>query len=187
MTNYDTWVGITSKDKSIHSHSLNNDSVWLIKLGFPAKTSQFINTDSLIVLQAKLNMDYNKFHSPIAFHHFGYFVAMNFCILSFLLVTAGAICQNSTNQDNFSYLPKLRLLRNHCVARNQIFCLQNGEDDHHFALYRGRLRHLASVIGVYRKKGQSHICYFRNESSLDLVDVNTMTGGELYTIGMWHL
>ena len=28
-------------------------------------------------------------------------------------------------------------------------------------------------------------CYFRNESSLGLVDVNTMTGGELYTIYMY--
>ena len=129
-------------------------------------------------------MAYNKFHSSGGFRQFGFFVAMGFCVLSFILVKAGAICQNPTNQDNFSYLPKLRLLHNNSVGAYQIFCMQDRVHDYHFALYRGRLSHLASVIGVYRKQGQSHICYYRNESSLDLVDVNTMTGGELYTIGM---
>ena len=128
-------------------------------------------------------MDYSKLH-PVILCNFGFFVAMDFYILSFLLVTSRAICNNSTHPDNLSYLPKVHLLRNNSVAANQIFCLQDGVGDPYFALFRGRLSHLASVIGVYRKQGQSHICYYRNESSLDLVDVNTMTGGELYTIGM---
>ena len=128
-------------------------------------------------------MDYSKLHSVI-FCNFGNFVATYFYILGFLLVTAGAICNNSTNPDNLSYFTKLRLLRNNSVAANRIFCLQDAVDDPHFALFRGRLSHLASVIRVYRKQGQSHICYYRNVSSLDLVDVNTMTGKELFTIGM---
>ena len=132
-------------------------------------------------------MDYSRLHSSGAFDHFGHFVVTGFCILSFLLATATAICQNSTNPENFSYLQKLRLLRINSVATKQIFCLQDRVGDPYFALFRGRLSHLASVIGVYRNEGQSHFCYFRNESSLDLVDVNTMTGGEIYTIGMCQL
>ena len=109
---------------------------------------------------------------------------MEFYILSLLLATAGAICQHSTNPDNFSYLPKLRLQRNTSVVAKQIFCSQNSIGDNQFVLYRGRLIPFDSVIGVYTKKYQSHICYFKNINGMNLVDVNTLTGGELYTVGM---
>ena len=109
---------------------------------------------------------------------------MDFYILSLLLATADAICHQSTNLDNFSYLPKLRLLRNSSVVAKQIFCSRNSAGDDRFVLYRGRLSHFDSVIGVYSKKHQAHVCYFKNISNLNLVDVTTLTGGELYTIGM---
>ena len=112
-------------------------------------------------------------------HMFGIF---QFITFSFLFVVVDAACQKAINPENFSYMSDLRLLKNDSVAGGQIFCSQETGKHSHFALIRGRIPHLESVIGVYRKNQQSQVCYFSNVTDR-LVDVTTLTGGELYTIG----
>ena len=99
-----------------------------------------------------------------------------FFTFSFIFVAADAACQMN------SYMPYLRFLRNDTVAEGKIFCSQETGKHLEFALARGSLPHLESVIGVYRKNQQSQVCYFKNVTD-GQVDVTALTGGELYTIG----
>ena len=114
-------------------------------------------------------------------HMFG---IVQFITFSFIVIDAA--CQKATNPENFSYMSDLRLLRNDSVAGGQIFCSEDTGKHSHFALTRGRIPHLDSVIGVYRNNQQSQVCYFNNKITTGLVDVTTLTGGELYTIGNYR-
>ena len=76
----------------------------------------------------------------------------------------------------------MRLLRNDSVAKGQVFCSQDTQNDPRFALFRGKIPHMDYVIGIYRKNQQSQFCYFQKISN-GFVDVTSLTGGKLYTIG----
>ena len=104
-----------------------------------------------------------------------------FFILNFAFVIADASCDKSSSQDNFSYLPIVRLKMNNSIPQGQVFCSQDGRHPR-FALTRGKIPHMESVIGVYRKNQQSQICYYKNINN-EFLDVTTLTGGDFYIIG----
>ena len=103
-------------------------------------------------------------------------------ILSLIFITVEATCHNTTSKDNFLYKSALRLLRNDSVEKGKIFCSQDTNKDPQFALFKGKIPYIDSIIGVYRNDQQSHYCYFRKISKR-FVDVTDLTWGELYTIG----
>ena len=113
------------------------------------------------------------------------FAIVWFFILPFMNAVDAA-CQKTTSPENFSYMSYLQFLRNDSVAGGQIFCSQETDKHLYFALTRGKIPHLDSVIGVYRKNQQSQVCYFNNKITTGLADVTTLSGGEIYTIGNYN-
>ena len=103
-------------------------------------------------------------------------------ILSITFDTATAACQNVLSPENFSYLPYLHFKRNDSVSQGQVFCSKDTNHHPYFGLTRGKVPHMDWVIGIYRKNQQSQICYFK-EVNNGLMDVTSLTGGQLYTIG----
>ena len=105
-------------------------------------------------------------------------------LYSFFHLGNAWISGNATQlrKENFSYVPRLRLLRNESVSPGKIFCSQNVTEER-FPLYRGVLLYMDSVIGIYKLRSDaSHICFYQVVES-NLSDASWLSGGELLTIG----
>ena len=97
------------------------------------------------------------------------------------LMVSGQCVPNIGTRVNYCCHKQLRLIKNTTIALN-IFCSPQ-KTYGRFPLHRSTLPYFKNVIGLYRLNDrESHICYLQKVSG-DLIDANTMTGGEFYSIG----